>query len=291
MHQEEFILLTGSTGFIGQQLLRSLRVSGRSVICLNRVPNTKAYSLDFPDKTSVVLDDLDFFHLAEALSPYNVTDLVHCATLFRSHHDSLDVTPILAANVTLGALLLEWCCKTGSRFLNLSSYWQWITGTASASFYLQSKKMFESLIDYYIDNRKVVGASLVVTDTYGSGDKRQKLVPILLGSAQSGRVVQLSCRTNEILLTNVSDVLVAISKILEAAKWRRYYRADNFEPVSLQDIVSAFDVSLTSELKVEWGSDCRGLIFDKSFDVMPWPENYSPQVHLLAGISSVAHNG
>ena len=120
-----------------------------------------------------------------------------------NQHETKDIEKILDSNVFFCSLILDLSCKIKiKKFINLCSVMQHYKGRPlnPQNFYAASKEMFNIAIRYYKNNnRKIKFYNLYISDTYGKGDNRRKILPtIILFSLQ----IQLSSIDYNLYLVN-----------------------------------------------------------------------------------------
>jgi nucleoside-diphosphate-sugar epimerase len=113
------ILVTGATGFLGAELAKQLTASGYQIRCIKRSTSVIP-ALLLPQGLRiewVEADLLDLFALENALE--NVTQVYHCAAWVSLKE--ADKEPMILANVTGTANLVNLCVQKNIRLLHVSS--------------------------------------------------------------------------------------------------------------------------------------------------------------------------
>jgi len=203
-------VVTGSSGFIGSQLVRALLLRHERVVIVVRA-GTK--SSEFPKGDVIVIPDPgDAAELGQSLSAHGATQVIHLATHFLARHTAQDIAPLIESNISFGTRLVEAATAAGvSRFVTASSSWQHLRGEryAPVSLYAATKQAFEDILRYYSDNAGMSVRILTLFDSYGPGDTRRKLLPLLLRALGTGEQVALSSGRQFIDLLHVDDVVAA----------------------------------------------------------------------------------
>jgi nucleoside-diphosphate-sugar epimerase len=210
-------LLTGITGFIGGRLAQRLLADGWQVDAIVR-PQSDTAALPFAADVSfhVVADGADLTPVLTAARPDTV---FHLASLYLAEHRPDQVGDLVQSNILFPALLAEAMTATGvRRLVNTGTAWQHYgsDGYRPVNLYAATKQAAEDLLLYYADARALSAVTLRLFDTYGRGDKRRKLIQILVEAARSGAPIAMSPGEQVVDMTHVDDVVDAF--ILAAAR-------------------------------------------------------------------------
>lgn len=203
-------LLTGITGFIGGRLAERLLADSWQIDAIVRSGSDRS-GLPFADRATfhVVEDGQDLTPVLAAARP----DVVfHLASLYLAEHRADQVGALAASNVLFPALLAEAMAATGAtRLINTGTAWQQFEGEAyrPVNLYAATKQAAEDLLAYYHDARGLSLITLRLFDTYGAGDKRRKLIQILVDAARSGEPLAMSPGDQIVDMTHVDDVVDA----------------------------------------------------------------------------------
>jgi nucleoside-diphosphate-sugar epimerase len=203
-------LLTGITGFIGGELAKHLLADGWQVDAIVR-PQSDTACLPFADAATfhVVEDSQDLTPVLAAAKP----DIVfHLASLYLAEHRPDQVDELVRSNVLFPALLVEAMAATGTRRLvNTGTAWQQFRGEAymPVNLYAATKQAAENMLAYYADTGAISVITLRLFDTYGEGDKRRKLIQILIDAVRSGEPLAMSPGEQIVDMTHVDDVATA----------------------------------------------------------------------------------
>ena len=211
------ILLTGGTGFLGARVARRLLAAGYAVTLLAR-QDSSLRRLDAP--LPVLRPPPTPAGLLACLDQARPDVVVHVASISRGGETPEDVASMLAANVTLPALLLAAMRLTGvTRFLNTGTSWQNCgpDGTTPFNLYAATKQACEAIIA----GACVTGVrakTLRLFDTYGPADGRGKIVDLIADAVLGGRALAMSPGGQLIDLSHVDDVaeayVVAVAGLL-----------------------------------------------------------------------------
>lgn len=202
------VLVSGATGFVGARLVARLVADGRRVAAVVRA-GSDATALRAAG-VAIVVDDGTAEGLARAVAEIRPATVFHLAAKFTAIHTTADVDALVAANVAFGARLAEAASRAGAtRFVTAGTSWQVDeTGAERAnSLYAATKAGFEAILGHYAANEGMRALSLRLYDTWGPGDTRRKLLPLLLSAHASGTHLGLSPGDQRLDLVHVDDVV------------------------------------------------------------------------------------
>jgi nucleoside-diphosphate-sugar epimerase len=203
-------LMTGITGFIGGKLAQRLLADGWRVDAIVR-PHSDTGSLPFADDVTfhAVDDGADLTPVLAATQP----DIVfHLASLYLAEHRPDQVEALIRSNILFPALLAEAMAATGTtRLVNTGTAWQRFRGAdyLPVNLYAATKQAAEDLLLYHADARDLSMVTLRLFDTYGRGDKRRKLIQILVDAVQGGELIAMSPGDQVVDMSHVDDVVDA----------------------------------------------------------------------------------
>ncbi len=244
-------LVTGATGFVGGHVVRRLVDDGWIVDALVRdpaatlLPGVGIHPIPEP------IDDL--IGLVDDLQPQVC---FHLATAFRGVHVPADIEPMVTANVGFGTALAEAVSQAGEcTFVNTGTVWQHFDARpySPVSLYAAMKQAFTDVLRFYQEVAGLPVVTLELTDTYGPGDPRPKLLPILLRAARQHTQLQMTDGTQLIDLLHVDDAVSALLATADGTPGETY-GASGGETLNLRDLVARFESVSGLHVDAEWGA-------------------------------------
>jgi nucleoside-diphosphate-sugar epimerase len=229
----------------------------------------------------------------ESREPFD--GIIHLSSLFLSSHQTEDVLPLMASNVVFPVRLLDAAVHYGIRwFLNTGTVWQHFEDKpySPVNLYAASKQAFEGLARYYVEAHGLQFATLALSDTYGPGDTRSKLLRLWCQTAHRGTALDMSDGHQKLDLIYAADVATAFRLLAEHQAANSFpagamptYSLSSGEIVSLRELAALFEEVTGKALSIRWGS--RPM---RPREVMiPWNgglrvPGWSPTVSLRTGI-------
>jgi nucleoside-diphosphate-sugar epimerase len=203
------VLITGANGFIGGHLARRLVEAGAEVHVIVRSGSDQRLTPSGTVLHEHSGDTADLVRLTERIRPCLT---FHLATRFVSRHQPGDVLPLVADNVGFAVQLFEALSRSETRrIVSASSAWQ-RAGDGSynpPALYAATKQAADDILRYYTDSGELRAITLILHDTYGVMDRREKIIPLLERAALAGATVELSPGEQRIDLVHVADVVDA----------------------------------------------------------------------------------
>jgi len=263
-------LVTGATGFIGHHLAARLVADGWHVTALQRAASSSSAACVELRNLGVEIAPFESGADVQRLARTSTPDAVfHLATHYLKEHAPEDVPALIDANVSFGTHLLEGLRGSAATVVSAMSYFQFTEGTPTPmSLYSATKQAFLDICEYY---RTVDGADIrqvVLFDTFGQGDTRNKLMPHLLGALSEGRQVRLGPSRQPINLLYIDDV---VSGLLAAAEPQPTHmlalRAP--EPATVGEVVKTLGEVAGIEVDCVFNED--GTVNDALLHAGEWP--------------------
>jgi nucleoside-diphosphate-sugar epimerase len=236
-------LLTGSTGFIGQNLLQHLRSRGWQLETLGRGDS---------------LNDMD-----QKMQDFKPEVVIHLATLFKAEHRAEDIPNLIQSNITFGAQVVDSMLRHKVfNLVNTGTLWQYYEGQREvpSCLYAATKTAFESILRFYSSANQLKVINLMLSDSFGPKDPRQKLLPKLLSMAGTDEKLPLSEGQQVMEWTFISDIVaafeVAAVRLISGQEPKRFvsYAATSGEAHSLRESISLCEKVLGKKIAIDFGA-------------------------------------
>jgi len=279
------ILLTGSTGFIGSELLKSL--SKENIIYVTiRTKNKKIKK----NKNIREIYFYNFSKLNNKLRKIKVDTVIHCATHYIKDHRIDDLKKLSDSNILFGNIILENLeVMNVKKFINFSTVWENFNGEKDNFYNLYSvyKKCFSNLINFYKRRlKKVKFFNLIISDTFGKSDKRIKIINILRTNYKKNLYTNIVSKNLFINLLNVTDISNAIKLILNNFSRPGTYLLKNKKDYLISDLINKINNNSKKKIKIKWMS--KKIMKDKIYrykNLKNWKPLNSKIEHLVKVIT------
>ena len=263
------IFLTGASGFIGSAILRRLILEGHDVRALarNRVPQELEIEKVFHLKN---LDKISDYFIEEQFD-----GVIHLASEVTVNHDFDKIPDLVESNIKLPLFLLESAKKAKVKwFINTGTFWQHYLceGYRPLNLYAATKEALQTLAKYYTETSGLSFITLKLNDTFGPGDKRNKLLSFLKEAAVSNKLLKMTKGEQILDICHIDYVVDAYLKLIELVNSDQLNNKDaSFalhlaNRISIKDFVRMFEENLGRRLNIEWG----GVPYRERENMVPW---------------------
>jgi nucleoside-diphosphate-sugar epimerase len=292
-------LVTGATGFIGSHLVTHLHRAGWKVAVIGHVRSLQKISLSAVGRMYEYTGQTA--ELISAVAEVKPTAVFHLASLFLAAHTSEQIEPLIRANILLGTQLLEAMNKGGCTVLvNAGTGWQNYVPEppfdspdfVPVNLYAATKQAFEDIAQYYVQTAGLRSITLRLFDSYGVGDTRRKLLPLLLDTLKTGRPLVMSPGDQVLDLVHVDDICRAFLRAAEFAlklsePTAKVYAISGGQRRTLRQVAATLEEAAGCKLPLEFGKNPH-----RPREVMhPWDgpalPGWLPQITLLEGFRSL----
>jgi len=283
------ILVTGATGFIGQNLTKSLLKTGYKVYVLVR-KNSDTTKLDY--KLKVFEYDENIYNLINFFVQENFDGVIHLASLFLSEHLSKDISELINSNIKFGTEVLE-ACKTSNVkwFINTGTFWQHYQNEEynPVNLYAATKEAFECIAKYYTETSDLVFTTIKLNDTFGPNDPRPKIMNLWDEYSQTGEELSMTSGEQIIDIVFIEDIInaneVMIQHLISSKKKTfqlKSYAVSSKEKVTLKEIAQLFQKVTGKRVNINWGKkpykEREVMIPWKPTELVPgWEQKYRLQ--------------
>lgn len=253
-------LVTGASGYIGSNLVRHLLGLGWDVHIITRTDSNLKILDSEVDAITVHQHDGTSRDMVEILSKAKPEIIFHLASLFLAQHRTEEIEALISSNLLFSTQLVEAMTVTGAKYLvNTGTSWQHYNNEdyRPVNLYAATKQAFEDILAYYVDAHDLTATTLYLFDTYGPGDNRAKLIPLLWNAAVTQKSLSMSPGEQMIDLVHANDVVdafVAAANCVQSqvSKHTRYSVSSGV-PMKLREIIKSFDNASGLSVPVVFG--------------------------------------
>lgn len=247
-------IVTGATGYIGSNLCKKLLEEGWQVFALVRKNYNPEYIKDIKSQIGLLYlsnqENLNKFFLS--IEP----DVVfHLAASTNNN----DVSNLIDSNIKLGTQILEAMKIAGTEcIINTGTYWQHYNSEEynPLDLYSASKQAFQDILKFYTSSNNTNAITLKLFDTYGPGDKRPKVINLMLTSTE---IIDMSPGEQELNFVHIDDIVNAYIKAYEYMKSKETignyeeFAVASPEIITLKELGKLIGEIKKSPVKVNWG--------------------------------------
>lgn len=219
------VLITGITGYIGSRLALAL-LPEYEVYGVVRQPVRTDYIAGFQNRLHLLPFDGNYESMEAALREVRPDLVYHLAAYYTGAHGAEDTPRLIASNITMGAYLLEAMAAAGGPpLVYASTVMAHYKGKeyCPLNLYAATKQAFSDLLAYYTDAGLLRAVTLVLSDTYGPGDHRPKVLNLMKCAARSKGSLPLSDGQQDYDVVYIDDVVQAFrlaGERITKGEWR-----------------------------------------------------------------------
>ncbi len=246
------ILLTGSSGFIGSNILNNFSNKNKFYLILRKKPNKKILK----NKNIKIIKIKNHESLNDKLKKIKVDIVIHCATHYVKSHNFSDIKKFCYSNILLGNVILENLDNMKvKKFINFSTVWEDSDGIKhnSENLYAAYKKSFSNILNFYKKNlKKTDFYELIISDTFGKNDFRNKILNNIRENYQKKKITKIISKNLYLNLLNISDIINAINFILKKKITPKKYVLKNKIDIKIFELIRTFNNKNKNKIKVKW---------------------------------------
>lgn len=248
------ILITGSTGFIGLNILKNL-INKHKIFVILRSNSVNKKKIDIFKKVKII-QYKNSDQLNKELQKIKVDIILHCATHYTKQHTCKDIPKLAESNIIFGNIILENLKKMKTKkFINFSTVWEDYNSQKDNDFNLYSvyKKSFTKIINFYKKKfNKISFYNIMINNTYGKNDNRVKIINVLKENYKKDRTTNIISKNLSINLLNILDIINAINLIINRKIKPNTYLLKNLISFKLVNIINFFNKNNNKKIKVKW---------------------------------------
>lgn len=243
------ILVTGSRGFIGNELCKKLSNDNFNVTGTRRKNQKRSRYYD-----EIVIDEEEgfegggdkfdvIFHLAGRYSPINSSD-------------KNDI--MIRDNIHLTNQLIQFISDARTPVITTGSYFQkFHEGKIPFSEYSIYKNGAKNLLELLSQRNGNYLRYIYLYDTYGVESHRKKFIDQTLNAIINNQILLASPGQQMMNITSVDDVvngLIQSIETLQSSNLLEEYQIKSEESLTLIQIVEQVEKAFNKNLKIEWGA-------------------------------------
>ena len=251
------ILITGSTGFIGKNLLDYFLKKKYFIFSLLRkskknIRFVKEYKINKNFKSIIFLDMDD---LNKQLLNYKIDYVIHAATHYVKNHEYSDIKKIIESNVLLPTIIADLLCKKKiKKFINFGTVWQHFNNKKDYAYnlYASSKQAFNNILNYYKNHfSETKFYNLLISDTFGKNDERKKLIPLIIKNYNKKNTINIP-KNLSVNLVNVKYITNVIENIINKNVKPDTYVIKDKKNLKIFDLINYLNQKLKIKIKINW---------------------------------------
>lgn len=254
------VIVTGGTGFIGSNLIRTLVKCNYDVHLICRESSKLGHVKDCLANIHILRYNNHLNTLINYFNNIKPDCVFHLASLVITEHTPKDINNLINSNLLFSTHVLEAMLQSGTKkIINTGTSWQHFQNEKynPVCLYAATKEAFEKLLEYYIKAENFKAITLKLFDTYGENDHRGKLISLLNKSSKENSVLEMSSSDQVIDLVHVDDVILAYIKAYDYLNHKKDYSHEKFavssrRVITLKELIRIFEKVTKNKLNIHW---------------------------------------
>ena len=253
------ILITGSSGFIGNFFLENALNKNFKIIDVLRFKNKNNKNLNKLRKKfkssykSIYYKDVD--EIEKQLKNKRIDFFINFATFYKSSHSHREIVKFINSNILFPSIILDLIFSKVKKVINFGSMMQHLDGNnyKPKNFYSSTKSAFEMILSFYsLVNKKTKFYNLKLYESFAKIDKRKKLIPTLIKNFKSNKKTTILSSKLELNIVHIDDIIKAIYIILNNNIKNGTYCLKSNKNIGIKKLVSKINYNSKKKIKVKY---------------------------------------
>ena len=281
------ILITGSTGFIGSNIINSLLKKDIYIYALLRNKNRKNANLNQLKKNKKYKPIFfkNFNELKKKLKNLKIDTVINCATYYSSKNDIQTIQNLIQTNIIFCSVVLETLSKKIKKFINFGSMMEYSRGNyfSPKNFYAITKYSFQKISEFFkFNNKRIKFYNLKLYETYGNNDNRKKIIPTIVKNYSKNKNIKIVSTNLKMNFIHINSLTKAINMILYKKIEEGEYCLKNNKFTSIKHLIDSLNKKLSKKIKVKYLSSKKYFKSTISLNKFPsWDDKENLKEFLL----------
>ena len=243
------ILITGSTGFVGSNIINLLLKKNVYIYDVLRNKNKKNKKIrDFKkNKNYSPIFYKKFNDLERKLKKIKVDIVINCATYYSGKNDIQNIENLVQTNIIFCSVILESLKNKIKKFINFGSMMEYSHGNqfSPKNFYAITKYTFQKIEEFYkLNYKNIKFYDLKLYETYGDNDVRKKIIPTIIKSYSKNKSVKIVSKNLIMNFVHIESLVKAIYMIIFNKINEGEYCLKNNKFIKIQKLINSLNKKL-----------------------------------------------
>jgi nucleoside-diphosphate-sugar epimerase len=276
------IIVSGSSGYVGSQLIQELQKYEFEVIGISRNSISDSKITNF-----------NISNFYEGIKDFRPDVIINLAANVSKSFNKESITELIEANIKFPQLVATAAAESGcSKFINITTYSTFAdNGSYSPeTYYAATKKASEDLLEFFHQNTSMKILHLVFYDIYGPEQPHKRFLPDLVEAMKHSKEFHMSPGDQEINFLYIED---AVKGLISAATNQEFKWSKSALTYSLFSKHTVKLKKLPKLIAETLGYDPNKIVYDlpyrhnqimnfsPRFEKLP---NWEPEVSLRTGL-------
>ena len=251
------ILITGSTGFVGSNILNLLLKKNVYIYDVLRNKNKKNKKIrDLKkNKNYSPIFYKKFNDLERELKKIKIDIVINCAAYYTGKNDIKNIENLVQTNIIFCSVILESLKNKIKKFINFGSMMEYSHGNqfSPKNFYAITKYTFQKIEEFYkLNYKNIKFYDLKLYETYGDNDVRKKIIPTIIKSYSKNKSVKIVSKNLIMNFVHIESLVKVIYMIIFNKIKEGEYCLKNNKFIKIQKLINTLNKKLKKKIKVKY---------------------------------------
>ena len=251
------ILITGSTGFIGTHIVKTLLKKKTYIYVILRKKNKNNKRIKALQKNHNYFPIFyeKFTELEKKLKKLKVNVIINYATFYTHKYDIKSIINLINTNIIFCSIILEIFKTRLKKFINFGSMMEYSKGSYfyPMNFYAITKYFFQEIEKFYKrSNKNIKFYDLKLYETYGDEDKRNKIIPTIIKNYSLNKNIKIISRNLKMNFVHVESLANVVNNIVFKNIKEGEYCLKNRKFVNIKKLLQSLNKKLKKKIKVKY---------------------------------------
>jgi CDP-3, 6-dideoxy-D-glycero-L-glycero-4-hexulose-4-reductase len=251
------ILITGSTGFVGSNILNLLLKKNVYIYDILRNKNKKNKKIRYlkKNKNYSPIFYKKFNDLERELKKIKIDIVINCATYYTGKNDIKNIENLVQTNIIFCSVILESLKNKIKKFINFGSMMEYSHGNqfSPKNFYAITKYTFQKIEEFYkLNYKNIKFYDLKLYETYGDNDVRKKIIPTIIKSYSKNKSVKIVSKNLIMNFVHIESLVKVIYMIIFNKIKEGEYCLKNNKFIKIQKLINTLNKKLKKKIKVKY---------------------------------------
>ena len=251
------ILITGSTGFIGSNIVNLLLKKNVYIYDILRNKNKKNKKIIDLNKNKNYLPIFykKFDELEKKLKKVKIDTVINCATYYTNKNDIKNIENLIRTNIIFCSIILEILKNKIKKFINFGSMMEYSQGNyfSPKNFYAITKYSFQKIEEFYkLNYKNIKFYDLKLYETYGDNDERNKIIPTIIKNYAKNKDIKIISKNLKMNFVHIESLMKVIHMIIFNKIKEGEYCVKNNKFIKIKKLINLLNTKLKKKIRIKY---------------------------------------